>query len=147
MYPLQYLVPLEPLDAAAPFVPAVVLVLAVANAGTRFLAHRRHVAQAAAGGAEALERSPLHGASSVLLVLASFGYLIVAPHAGAVTSVLVLGTVLADFFEFEARLVEARNGMRIERPKSALTGSLLVLLYAGYQGLFFVVQPYWDAIV
>jgi hypothetical protein len=64
-----------------------------------------------------------------------------------VLSVLVVGTVLADFFEFESRKVEARNDMTIERPKSALTGSLLVLLYAGYQSVFFVIQPVWSAIV
>jgi hypothetical protein len=35
----------------------------------------------------------------------------------------------------------------MERPKAALTASLVALLYAGFQSLFFIVEPIWTAIV
>ncbi|MFB6156853.1 MAG: hypothetical protein ABEJ34_03315 [Haloferacaceae archaeon] len=146
MYPSQFLVPLGPLEAASPVVLYGLFVLALANMVTRFLAHRNHVAQVE-GGAEDLDRYLPHLVSSLLLVAFSFAYMVIHPHGGMVASVLVLGTVVADFFEFEARQVEARNGMTIERPKSALTGSVLVLLYAAYQSIFFVIKPVWNSIV
>ncbi|MFB6304824.1 MAG: hypothetical protein ABEH47_06635 [Haloferacaceae archaeon] len=146
MYPSQFLVPLGALEAASPIILYGLLVLALANMGTRFLAHRDHVSQAEAG-AEDLERYTPHVVSSFLLILVSFAYMILHPHGGMVASVLVLGTLVADFFEFESRQVEVRNGMDIERPKSAVTGSLLVLLYAAYQSLFFIVKPVWSSIV
>jgi hypothetical protein len=85
--------------------------------------------------------------TTVLLVLASFAFLVVAPHGGMVMSVLVLAIFLADFFEFESRKVEARNELEMERPKAAVTASVVALLYAGYQTLFFVIEPVWSAIV
>jgi hypothetical protein len=112
---------------------------------TRLLGHRTHVRQAESAGE--ISRYLPHTLTSVALVLVSFAYMIVAPHGGMVLSVLVVGMVLADFFEFESRRVEVRNDMTVERPKSALVGSLLVLLYAGYQSVFFVVQPIWSAVV
>ena len=145
MEPLQFLVPVEALVAVEGTLPYVVLALVVANMVTRLLGHRSHVNEAEAEGE--VSRYVPHVATSLALVLASFAFMIVAPHGGMVLSVLVVGTVLADFFEFESRQVEARNDMTIERPKSALTGSLLVLLYAGYQSVFFVIQPVWSAIV
>ena len=145
MEPLQFLVPVEGLVAVEGVLPYLVLALVLANMVTRLLGHRSHVDQAETEGE--VSRYLPHTATSIALVLASFAYMVVAPHGGMVLSVLVVGTVLADFFEFEARQVEARNDMTIERPKSALTGSLLVLLYAGYQSIFFVIQPIWSAIV
>jgi hypothetical protein len=148
MHPLQFLVPLDPLVAAGSVLPFVVLALVVANMLTRFLAHRVHVRQAETGeDDDALSRYTPHTATTVLLVLASFAFMIVEPHGGMVMSVLVLGVFLADFFEFEARKVEARNDMEIERPKAAVTASLVVLLYASYQSLFFLVEPIWTAII
>lgn len=145
MEPLQFLVPVEGLTAVEGVLPYVVLVFVLANMVTRLLGHRSHVRQAEAEGD--VSRYVPHVATSIVLVLVSFAYMVVAPHGGMVLSVLVVGTLLADFFEFESRKVEVRNDMRIERPKSALTGSLLVLLYAGYQSVFFVIQPIWSAIV
>jgi hypothetical protein len=137
-----------PLDAALGDVMAwVVLALAVINIGTRLVAHRRHVKQAEEGGAEAISRHPVHQASLVLLVLASFYYTTLHQHGGVVVSTLVAGVFLSDFFEFEARKVEARRGIELERPKGAIAGSILVLLYAAYQTLFFIVEPVWTAIV
>jgi len=148
MQPLQFLVPLDPLVAAESVIPFVVLALVVANMVTRLLAHRTHVRQAEEGDDDELvSRYTPHTATTVLLILASFAFLIVAPHGGMVMSVLVLGVFLADFFEFESRKVEARNEMTMERPKAALTASFVALLYAGFQSLFFVVEPIWTAII
>jgi hypothetical protein len=148
MQPLQFLVPLDPLVAAESVIPFVVLALVVANMVTRLLAHRVHVRQAEEGDDdELLSRYTPHSVTTVLLVLASFAFLIVAPHGGMVMTVLVLGVFLADFFEFESRRVEARNEMEMERPKAAVTASLVALLYAGFQSLFFIVEPIWTTIV
>lgn len=147
MDPLQFLVPVGALEAARPVILYGLLLLVLANMGTRYAAHQRYVSQAEEGGEEAIERHPLHVVSSFLLVLFAFAFTVIEPHGGIVASVLVLGTLLADFFEFESRLVEARNGMEVERPKSALVGSMLVLAYVAYQSLFFVVAPVWNAVV
>ncbi|KPN30829.1 hypothetical protein SY89_01569 [Halolamina pelagica] len=64
-----------------------------------------------------------------------------------VISTLVVGTFVADLFEFEARQVEARNNLDIEKPKGAITASLLALLYALYISLFWVIKGPWEAIV
>lgn len=125
----------------------VLLALAVVNIGTRMYQHRKHVKQAEEGGAEAVSRSPIHVASNLALVLASFYYLTLHHHAGIVTSALVVGLFLTDFFEFEARKVEARRGIPIERPKGAIAASILALMYVSYQTLFFLVEPIWSAVI
>ena len=148
MQPLQFLVPLDPLVAAESVIPFVVLALLLANMVTRLVAHSKHVEQATAADDDSeLSRYTPHSVTTVLLVLASFAFLVVAPHGGMVMSVLVLAIFLADFFEFESRKVEARNEMEMERPKAAVTASVVALLYAGYQTLFFVIEPVWSAIV
>jgi len=147
MDPLQFLVPVGSLEAARPVVVYGLLLLVVANMGTRYAAYRRYVSRAEADGEDAIERYPPHVVTSFLLVLFAFAFTVIEPHGGMVASVLVLGTLLADFFEFESRRVEARNGMEIERPKSALVGSMLVLAYVAYQSLFFVIEPVWNAVV
>jgi len=124
----------------------ILLVLAVVNLVTRGLGHRRHVKQAEEG-AEAIGRHPAHVASSILLVLAAFYYTTLAAHSGIVVSVLVVGMFIADFFELEARRVEARRGIEIERPKGAIGASVFVLLYTGYLALFFLIEPIWSAVV
>lgn len=136
-----------PIDALlAPVAEYVVLLLVLANLVTRGLAYRRHRDQAE-DGPDAVERYRLHEFSNVLLLLGSFYYLTLHHHSGIVLSVLVVGTVLTDFFEFEARLVEARQGMPIEAPKGAIVGSLIVAMYAAYLALFFVIEPIWNQIV
>jgi hypothetical protein len=146
MQPLQFAVPLDALEAVGDVLPHVILVLVLANMATRALSHRRHVKQAPEGE-DALSRFLPHTLANVVLVLASFAYMIVEPHAGMVLSVLVVGMFLADFFEYESRKVEVRNELSVEAPKGAITASLVVLLYAAYQSLFFVVAPVWNAIV
>jgi hypothetical protein len=125
----------------------VLLVFAVANVMARAVAHRSTVRQAEQGDAEDISRHPALVATHVLLVLSAFYYTTVHYHGGIVISVLVLGMVLSDFFEFEARKVEARNELPIERPKSAIVASLFVLAYAAYISIFFIIKPYWTQVV
>jgi hypothetical protein len=135
------------LDAAlGGVIEYVILALVVVNIGTRLFAHRQHKAQADEG-AEAMGRSIVHEVSNVVLVLVSLYYLTLHHHGGMVMSVLVLGLFLTDFFEFEARKVEARRGIEIERPKGAIAASLLALAYAAFQSVFFIVEPIWTSIV
>jgi len=137
-----------PIDSLlAPVIEWVVLVLVLANLATRAVAHRSHVEQAAESGAEAIERHAAHQAVTILLVLASFYLMTVQYHAGMILSTLVLGMVITDFFEFEARKVEAREDRELERPKGALFASVMVVAYAGYISLFFVIEPLWNAVI
>jgi len=127
-------------------IEAIILVLVVANFVTRKIAYDRHRSQATEG-AEAITRFLPHEVSTVLIVLASFYYMTVDHHPGMIMSVLVLGLFLSDFFEFEARKVETRRGIPLDRPKGAITASLLVLAYASFQALFFLVEGPVSAII
>jgi hypothetical protein len=122
-------------------------VLVVANFGTRMLAHRTHESQYEDGDAEDISRHPAHVATNVLLVVTSFFYMTIAHHGGMVMSVLVLGAVITDFFEFESRKVEARRDIPLERPKGSLVAAVLVFMYAGYQSLFWVIKGPWESVV
>jgi hypothetical protein len=125
----------------------VLLGLVLANFVTRFLAHQRHVSQYEDGGAEAVSRFVPHELSNVVLVLASMYYTTVAQHGGVVLTTLVVGLFITDFFEFESRKVEARRDIALERPKASLVAAMLVVLYAGFQAVFWLVEGYWSAIV
>lgn len=146
MQPLQFLVPLGVLTEFEGLIKFAILVLVLLNMGSRILGYNKQKKQVD-DGEEALGHYLPHMVTSLLLVLASFAFLIVDPHGGMVMSVLVLGMVLADFFEHESRNVEARNGLEFERPKAAITASLVVLLYAAFQSLFFLIQGPWNAII
>ncbi|MGM0592026.1 MAG: DUF7313 family protein [Halobacteriota archaeon] len=147
MQPLQFVVPVDTLEALADILPFVILALVVVNLGTRLLAQRSYRRQAAEDDDDSISRFIPHEILNVLLMLASLAFMIVEPHGGMVLSVLVLGMFLADFFEFEARKVEVRNEMPLEPPKSALVASVFVLLYAAFQSLFFLVAPFWNAVI
>lgn len=149
MHPLQFLVPIGALEGMGQVLKYVILALVLVNIVTRLLAHRSHVRQAEDGdGDEELSRYLPHSITTLLLVFASFALLLVEPHAGTVLSVLVLGLFFADFFEYESRRVEARSKSEsLERPKAGIGASVLVLLYAAYQSLFFLVADYWELIV
>lgn len=137
-----------PLDTILePYIAVVMLGLIVVNMATRTLEYDRQVEQVRDGGAEALERYPFRIATNFLLVVGAFYYLSVEPHAGLIVSVLVVAVVLADLFEFEARVVEARQEWDLDRPKAAIAASAVAFLYITYQALFFVVRPYWEVIV
>jgi ABC-type transport system involved in cytochrome c biogenesis permease subunit len=144
MTPLEFLVPMEALESVAWALPYVILALIAGSFLTRHQAHSRYKQ---ADGVEAVERYTPHVALSVVLVLACFLYMVVHPHGGMVLSVLVVGMVIADFFEFEARLVEIRNDMQLETPKSAIVASVIALSYAAYQALFWVIQGPWETVV
>lgn len=146
MQPLQFVVPIGALDALAPYIAHVVLALVLVNMLTRIRAHSV-LHQQVEDGADELSQYLPHTVSTVVLVLASFAFLIIEPHGGMVMSVLVIGLFLTDFFEFESRQVEARNDMTFERPKGAVAASLLALLYAGYQSLFVFIEPLWNLFV
>ena len=146
MQPLQFVVPIDALAALEPYIAHIAFALVLVNVLTRQRAHQSYVAQAEQG-VEDLSRHTPHVVTTVLLVLSSFVYLLLEPHGGMVLTTLVVGLFLSDFFEFEARQVEARNGMEIERPKSSLVASVVVVLYAGFQSVFFVIEPVWNAII
>ncbi|PSQ16098.1 hypothetical protein BRD00_12090 [Halobacteriales archaeon QS_8_69_26] len=137
---------LGPVDALAPYIEPLLVVLVVLNMVTRLLAHRRHRKQVEEG-AEAVARFVPHELSNVVLVLGSFYFMTVEHHGGMVLSMLVVGMVITDFFEFESRKVEVREERPLDRPKAALVASLLVLSYALFQAVFYLVRPYWSSIV
>jgi hypothetical protein len=122
-----------PLDALQGQIDIVILALVLVNMVTRFLAQRRYVDQYEDGGAEAISRWIPHEVTNVVLVLAAFYFMTVHHHGGLVTSVLVVGMVIADFFEFESRKVEARRDLSLDRPKAAIGAWMLALLYAIFQ--------------
>jgi hypothetical protein len=119
---------------------------AVVNLVARQRAHARH-RQQASEGADAITRHPLHTATNLALVVGSLYYLTLLPHPGMVLSVLVVGLIITDLFEFEARKVEARRDLDLSPPKAAIGASLLVVSYAGYVSLFFIIKPLWDAVI
>jgi hypothetical protein len=55
--------------------------------------------------------------------------------------------VITDFFEYESRLVEARQELQFERPKAAIAASVLVVLYAGYLALFWIIKGPFEAVI
>jgi ABC-type transport system involved in cytochrome c biogenesis permease subunit len=136
-----------PVDTlVGPYIEYIILVLVLANIGARALEYSQHVSQAEEGD-EAITRGAPRVATNALLVVTSFYYMTLHAHAGMVMSVLVLGMVITDVFEFESRKVEARQGWDLDRPMGAIGASVLVFLYAAFQSLFFLVAPIWDAIV
>jgi hypothetical protein len=136
-----------PLDTfVGPYIEWVVLALVIANLVTRKVASDRYRAQAARGETE-FERESFHNVTMWGLLIASFYYMTLHAHGGLVMSTLVLGLFVTDFFEFEARKVEAREDLTPELPKSSLLVSALVVMYAAYQTLFFVIAPYWNAVI
>jgi hypothetical protein len=137
-----------PLDTlVGPYIEYVLLVLAIVSMVTRQIQHKSNVQQAESGDDGDLERHPIHTATMAVLVLAAFYYTTLHHHGGIVLSTLVLGTFIADIFEFEARKVEVREGHEFDRPNGAIVTSVLVLLYAAYQSVFVFIQPLWKLIV
>ena len=148
MYPLSLFGPVDAVLGSGdpPLIVYVLVVLALLNVLTRAISHRSNVKQAR-DGADAIEQHPAHIATTILLILGSFYLGTVELHSGMVLSVLVVGMFVTDFFELEARRVEARNNRSIGRPNGAIAASVLVVLYAAYLSVFFVVAPLWNAIV
>lgn len=136
-----------PLDTyLGPYMEYVLVALAVLTLLTRILQHNS-IKRQVQSGAEDLDRSLLHFLTMGVFVLAALYYTTLHQHSGVVISTLVVGTFIADFFEFEARNVEAREGHDIEKPKGATVVALTALLYAAYLSLFFLIEPYWNMVV
>ena len=147
MQPLQFLVPLDALEALAPVLPFVVLGFVVLNILTRLLQHRKHAAQADDSD-DAVQRWLPHTLTTLGMVFASFLFMIVAPHGGMVMSALALSVFVSDFFEYEARRVEARSKSKeLGRPTTAIGSAVFALLYASYQGFFYLIEPLWNSII
>ncbi|MFA9517655.1 hypothetical protein ACERIT_10630 [Halopenitus sp. H-Gu1] len=144
MDPLQFLVPLGWLEIVGPALPFAILTLAVVNIATRHRAHAKHVEQAA--DSDSVEQYFPHVFSTVGLVLVSFLFTLVQPTGGAIISVIAVTILVADLFEFEARNVEARNEMDIEKPKSAIAASSLVVIYALYYVLVTIEATFWSGL-
>ncbi|MBP1923074.1 hypothetical protein J2751_002111 [Halorubrum alkaliphilum] len=145
MDPLQFLVPLDWLSVVGPMLPFAILVMAIANLATRHVAHKRHVEQGQNG--DSVDSYRPHAFTNVGLLLLSALFAIHAPTGGTILSIVVVTMLVADLFELESRNVEARNDMPIEAPKSSIVASALVLLYAAYYALFFVVADVWSGSV
>lgn len=146
MDPLQFLVPLGWLDAVGPYLPVAIFGLVVVNAITRHVEYKSH-RQGADGDDEDVSRYLPHALANVVLVVTGLLYVIHHPHGGLIMTTLLVTVFVADLFEFEARKVEARNGMAIERPKAAITAWGVALLYAAYQAFFVFVEPFWELVV
>jgi membrane protein required for beta-lactamase induction len=144
MDPLQFLVPLDWLAVVGPALPFAILVLALANVATRHRAHATHVEQAA--DADSVDRYFPHVFTTVGLVLMSFLFTLVQPTGGAIISIVAATVLLADVFEFEARNVEARNELEIERPKSSIAASSIVVIYAVYYSLVALDATFWSGL-
>lgn len=144
MYPLQF----AAIDSIlVPAIPYIVCALAIVNVATRLLAHRNHVQQAEEHGVEGIERYTPHSVVTILLVIASFYYLLVDLHPGVILSVFALTVFITDFFEFESRLVEARTDNPLEAPKAAIGASVFLVLYAVYTVLADLLGAFWSPII
>jgi len=130
----------------APVIGYVLLALILLNVLGRGIEYKR-IAKQAKDGADAVSRNPLRVATNFLLVVGAFYYLTFNRHAGLVVSLFVVTMVVADVFEFESRKVEARQDWDVERPWGSLAASGFALAYIAYQTLFFLVRPFWSAIV
>jgi len=131
----------------APVILYVLLALAVVNVASRALEYRQIRQQVADGEAdENVSRNPVRVSTNFLLVVASFYFMTLDRHTGMVFSLFAVGVFLSDFFEFEARRVEARQGWEVERPWSSIGASLLVLAYVVYQVLE-TVFPFWNVVI
>ena len=149
MQPLSLFGPIDAVLGSGdhPLILYVLLILVIVNIITRAIAHRSNVSDAREQGADAIGQHPAHVASTLLLILGSFYLTTVEVHSGIVLSVLVVGMFITDFFELEALRVEARNDRSLSRPNGAIAASVLVLLYAAFLSVFFVVAPIWNAVV
>ena len=147
MDPLQFLVPLDWIEAVGPIIPVAILVVVLVNLGTRFMSYRAHARQAEAGDDdEAVARYLPHTITNIALLLLGFLFILYRPVSGMIMTIPIVGLFIVDFFELEARQVEARNDFAIELPKAAIFTSSIVLIYALYYGLRFLYGPYVDLI-
>lgn len=124
-------------------VEILLVALVLANMAARARAHFSHVSQVERARTDddlepdaAISRDLGHVLTNLLLVLGAFYYTTLSYHAGMVASVLVIGLLITDIFEFESRKVEARRDLDLDPPRAAVAGSVLALVYLVYVTLF-----------
>ncbi len=142
MDPLQFLVPLGWIETVGPIIPIAILVLVVANIGTRIKENRMQVRQAEAG--EEITRHPLNTFVTMGIVTLGLLFIVYRPTSGMIMMLPIIGLFVADVFEFEGRQVEADNDLTFEWPKATLFSLGLALIYALYYGLAPLYSPYLD---
>jgi hypothetical protein len=144
MDPLQFLVPLGWIETIGPIIPIGILVLVVANIGTRILENRRQAYQAE--NDEPLTRHPLNTITTMGIVTLGLLFVLYRPISGMIMMIAIFGLFVADVFEFEGRRVEADNGLEFEWPKATLGATGLTLIYAMYYALTPLYSPILDMI-
>ena len=142
MDPLQFLVPLGWIETVGPIIPIAILVLIVANIGTRIKENRMQARQVE--NDEAVSRHPLNTFVTMGIVTLGLLFMVYRPVSGMIMMVPILGLFIADVFEFEGRRVEADNDLDFEWPKATLFSLGLALIYASYYALAPLYGPYLD---
>lgn len=144
MDPLQFLVPLGWIETVGPIVPIAILVLVIANIGTRIKENRMQARQAENG--EPVTRHPLNTFVTMGIVTLGLLFIIYRPVSGMIMMVPIIGLFIADVFEHEGRRVEADNDLDFEWPKATLFSLGLALIYASYYAFRPLYGPYLDLI-
>jgi phosphatidylglycerophosphate synthase len=144
MDPLQFLVPLGWIETIGPIVPIGILVLVVANIGTRILENRMQAHQVK--NDEPLTRHPLNTFTTMGIVTLGLLFTVYRPISGMIMMIAIFGLFVADVFEFEGRQIEADNGLEFEWPKATLGATGLTLIYAMYYALTPLYSPILDMI-
>ena len=131
----------------APVLIYVLLALVVVNIASRAFEYRQITDQVDDGDEdEHVARNSIRVATNFLLVVAAFYFMTIDRHTGMIFSLFAVGVFLADFFEFEARRVEARQGWPIERPWGSIGASMLALAYVVYQ-ILAEFLPFWNLVI
>ena len=141
---LQFLVPLGWIETIGPIIPIAILVLVVANIGTRIKENRMQARQTKNG--EELTRDPANTFVTMGIVTLGLLFIVYRPVSGMIMMIPITGLFIADVFEFEGRRVEADNDLDFEWPKATLFSLGLSLIYAAYYALAPLYGPYLDLI-
>jgi len=142
---LQFLVPLGWIETVGPIIPIAILVLVIANIGTRIKENRMQAKQAEAG--EEITRHPLNTVVTMGLVTLGLLFMVYRPVSGMIMMVPIIGLFIADVFEYEGRRVEADNDLEFEWPKATLFSLGLALIYASYYAMAPLYGPYVDLLI
>ncbi len=141
---LQFLVPLGWIETVGPIIPIAILVLVIANIGTRIKENRMQAQQAK--NDEEITRHPLNTFVTMGIVTLGLLFVVYRPTSGMILMLPIIGLFIADVFEFEGRRVEADNDLDFEWPKATLFSLGLALIYAAYYALAPLYGPYLDLI-
>ncbi len=139
---LQFLVPLGWIETVGPSIPIAILVLVIANIGTRIKENRMQAQQMKNG--EEITRHPLNTFVTMGIVTVGLLFVIYRPISGMILMLPIIGLFIADVFEFEGRRVEADNDLDFEWPKATLFSLGLAFIYATYYAMRPLYGPYLD---